>query len=74
VRHQLLSERRFFGEFFGLPELPPNEILPAESPPRCLRVLYERAPATYGPTADVTWQGADPTLATKAAGRGSGVK
>ena len=26
-------------------------------------------PATYGPTADVTWQGADPTLSVEAANR-----
>jgi len=26
-------------------------------------------PATYGPTADVSWQGADPTTTVEAAGR-----
>jgi uncharacterized damage-inducible protein DinB len=29
VKHQLLSERRFFGEFLGAPEPPPAEVLPA---------------------------------------------
>ncbi|MGH9468808.1 MAG: DinB family protein [Terriglobia bacterium] len=33
MKHQLLSERRFFGEFLGLPEPPPETILPAESSP-----------------------------------------
>ena len=27
-KHQLLSERRFFGEFLGAPEPPPAEVLP----------------------------------------------
>ena len=29
LKHQLLSERRFFGEFVGTPELPAAEVLPA---------------------------------------------
>ena len=29
LRHQLLSERRFFGEFLGTPEPAPDEVLPA---------------------------------------------
>lgn len=29
LKHQLLSERRFFGEFLGTPEPPPDQILPA---------------------------------------------
>jgi uncharacterized damage-inducible protein DinB len=29
-KHQLLSERRFFGEFVGTPEPPPGEVLPKE--------------------------------------------
>ncbi len=33
----------------------------------CLRLLEDRVPATYGPTADVTWRGADPTLTLDAA-------
>jgi len=37
----------------------------------CLRLLEDRVPATYGPTADVTWSGADPTRAVDAAGRRS---
>ncbi len=40
----------------------------------CLRLLEDRVPATYGPTADVTWQGADPTRTTEAAARGSAPK
>jgi uncharacterized damage-inducible protein DinB len=35
----------------------------------CLRLLGARVPATYGPTADVTWSGADPTTSLDAAGR-----
>jgi uncharacterized damage-inducible protein DinB len=34
-----------------------------------LRLLEDRVPATYGPTADVTWSGADPTRTVGAAGR-----
>ena len=29
LKHQLLSERRFFGEFVGSPEPPANQVLPA---------------------------------------------
>jgi len=127
--HQLLSERRFFGEFVGLDEPPPDTLLPeGERPavaayverlvalarPRlvplaegdaafwlaevpffdvrrqriwvfwrrvlhtahhraqvgvCLRMLEDRVPPTYGPTADVTWAGADPTTTLDAARR-----
>lgn len=28
LKHQLLSERRFFGEFMGAPEPPASEVLP----------------------------------------------
>jgi uncharacterized damage-inducible protein DinB len=35
----------------------------------CLRMLGARVPATYGPTADVTWSGADPTVTLDAARR-----
>jgi uncharacterized damage-inducible protein DinB len=35
----------------------------------CLRLLEDKVPATYGPTADVTWSGADPTVTLDAAGR-----
>jgi uncharacterized damage-inducible protein DinB len=35
----------------------------------CLRLLADRVPPTYGPTADVTWAGADPTRTTAAAER-----
>jgi uncharacterized damage-inducible protein DinB len=37
----------------------------------CLRLLEGRVPATYGPTADVTWAGADPTRTVEAAARKS---
>src|ERR1043165_2834145 len=33
MEHELLSERRFFGEFLGLPEVPANEVVPAERNP-----------------------------------------
>lgn len=34
-----------------------------------LRLLEDRVPPTYGPTADVTWPGADPTATLDAARR-----
>lgn len=126
-KHQLLSERRFFGEFLGLPEPPAAEVLPENQTqegyiqrmtqlalPRLnflaarnegwwlavvpffdvereriwifwrrvlhtahhrtqltvyLRLLEKRVPVTYGPTADVTWDGADPTKTVEAASR-----
>jgi uncharacterized damage-inducible protein DinB len=40
----------------------------------CLRLLEDLVPPTYGPTADVTWQGADPTRTTDAAARRSAAK
>jgi uncharacterized damage-inducible protein DinB len=119
-RHQLLSERRFFGEFLGSPEPDPPSILPVEQTPEAfalrlvalararlgflaaqtdawwmeprpffdverqriwilwrrvlhsahhrtqltvyLRLLDKKVVSTYGPTADVSWAGADPTL------------
>jgi len=130
MKHQLLSERRFFAEFLGLPEVAPEQILPRQlavakfsqrmlelASPRLefmadrdeewwrtlvpffdtrreriwifwrrvlhtahhrtqltvyLRLLGKPVPSTYGPTADVNWQGADPTTTVEAAGR-SGV-
>lgn len=121
MRHQILSERRFFAEFLGLPEPPAADALPAEDSvaaltarvaelarPRgtflaarpdswwiegvpffevqrerawifwrrvlhtahhrsqltvYLRLLEKPVVSTYGPTADVTWEGASPTLA-----------
>jgi uncharacterized damage-inducible protein DinB len=127
LKHQLLSERRFFGEFLCSPEPAPNQILPApltvqsatdrfvelalarldffagqpeswwlETVPFFeverqriwifwrrvlhtahhrtqltvfLRLLDRDVPSTYGPTADVTWSGADPTHSVAAAGR-----
>jgi uncharacterized damage-inducible protein DinB len=127
MQHQLLSERRFFGEFLSTPEPPPTEVLPVSQAPTAfaqrmwrlalprltflagqseawwlervwffdvereriwvfwrrvlhtahhrtqltvyLRLLERAVPATYGPTADVTWAGADPTHTVDAAGR-----
>src|ERR1044072_6398000 len=34
IEHELLSERRFFGEFLGLPEVPANEVLPQNRTPQ----------------------------------------
>jgi uncharacterized damage-inducible protein DinB len=128
LKHQVLSERRFFGEFLGAPEPPPATLLPdtitvAAATSRYvalararlpilaagteawwlepvaffdvqrsrvwvfwrrvlhtahhrtqlsvyLRLLNRPVPPTYGPTADVSWQGADPTRSPEAAGRG----
>lgn len=127
LRHQLLSERRFFGEFLGAPEPPANQTAPDPlAVGRCiarleelalprlayladrdeawwltpagffdvtrdriwifwrrllhtahhrtqlsvyLRLLGRPVPAIYGPTADVTWTGADPTVTVDAAAR-----
>lgn len=127
MKHQLLSERRFFAEFLGLPEVPAQQVLPQDAnvstysermlqlaEPRLahlansdaawwteqvrffdvtreriwvfwrrvlhtahhrtqltvyLRLLGKPVPSTYGPTADVTWQGADPTTNVDAAAR-----
>jgi uncharacterized damage-inducible protein DinB len=127
LKHQLFSERRFFGEFLGAPEPAPDQILPESRTPEdytrrmrqlalprlayfapkrgdwwmevvpffdvkrqriwifwrrvlhtahhrsqltvYLRLLGKKVPATYGPTADVTWEGADPTTTVDAAGR-----
>ena len=33
IEHELLSERRFFGEFLGLREVPAKEVLPADRTP-----------------------------------------
>jgi uncharacterized damage-inducible protein DinB len=126
-KHQLLSERRFFAEFLGVPELAGAMVLPPagavepyiknlivacetrldflafQSAPwwleqtnffdterqriwifwrrllhtahhrtqltTYLRQLGRRVPATYGPTADETWAGADPTNSVDAASR-----
>jgi len=127
IEHELLSERRFFGEFLGLPEVPANQVLPANRTPQSyasrmvdlsrsrlkflaiqnedwwlsvvpffdvereriwifwrrvlhtahhraqlgvyLRILNRRVPSVYGPTADVSWEGADPTRSVAAASR-----
>jgi uncharacterized damage-inducible protein DinB len=127
MKHQLLSERRFFGEFVGTPEPPPSDVLPATlevelcvermialAHPRLhffagqtakwwmehvsffgepreriwvfwrrvlhtahhrtqltvyLRMLNKPVPSVYGPTADETWAGADPTNSVEAAAR-----
>lgn len=127
MTHQLLSERRFFGEFLGSTEPPAGEVAPTEATvaahrrrlvdlarPRLaylasrderwwlersaffdvtreriwifwrrvlhtahhrtqltvyLRLLGKPLPPVYGPTADATWTGADPTTSAAAAGR-----
>jgi hypothetical protein len=128
MKHQLLSERRFFAEFIGLGGEPgPSSLLPQELTPAgfcrrdedlCrprlerlaakddvwwmevvpffdvrrqriwvfwrrilhtahhrtqlsvyLRLLGRKVPPSYGPTADVSWQGADPTRSVEASGR-----
>jgi uncharacterized damage-inducible protein DinB len=129
MRHQLLSERRFFSEFLGHNEPAAAQIVPSGEAPGPLadrlvqlarprlewlaglneeewlrqmpffdvqreriwifwrrvlhtahhrtqltvyaRLLNKPVPATYGPTADVTWSGADPTLTVDAAERGA---
>jgi uncharacterized damage-inducible protein DinB len=129
MKHQLLSERRFFAEFLGLPEPAAPDILPKQTTPEAynnrlvelalprlnfiankdqawwleqkpffdvvreriwifwrrvlhtahhrtqltvyLRLLGRPVPSTYGPTADVTWEGADPTRTVEAASRAS---
>jgi uncharacterized damage-inducible protein DinB len=127
MKHQLLSERRFFAEFLGVPEVAAEQVLPRAlavedlskrmlelALPRLaflaerdeewwrtvvpffdtrreriwifwrrvlhtahhrtqltvyLRLLGKPVPSTYGPTADVSWQGADPTTTVEAARR-----
>jgi uncharacterized damage-inducible protein DinB len=127
LKHQLLSERRFFGEFIGLPEPAPSNVLPSQLTVATavdrltqlvvarlpflaeqrrewwlvrvpffeverervwvfwrrvlhtahhrtqltvyLRMMDRSVPPTYGPTADVKWDGADPTNSVSAAGR-----
>lgn len=127
MKHQLLSERRFFAEFLGTPEPDAGAVLPAApsvhgyvsrfvelARPRLpvlagcaegwwlepvpffdvvrertwvfwrrvlhtahhraqlgtyLRVMGRTVPPVYGPTADVTWSGADPTVTVDAAAR-----
>ena len=127
MKHQLLSERRFFGEFVGTPEPPASEVLPLSlQPDACidrlvslaqprlwffagqtaewwtepvaffgspreriwvfwrrvlhtchhrtqlamyLRIMGKPVPSVYGPTADESWEGADPTTSLEAAGR-----
>jgi uncharacterized damage-inducible protein DinB len=126
LKHQLLSERRFFGEFLGSPEPEAAAVLPSEISPEAfaarlvelswprieflerqpegwwlekrrffdvererlwillrrilhsahhrtqltvyLRLLDRKVISVYGPTADVTWSGADPTLTVESAG------
>ena len=128
MQHQLLSERRFLGEFLGSVEPAATDVLPASRTVEALvgryvglsverlswlasvgseqwlekrlffgeereriwifwrrvlhtahhrtqltvylRILNRAVPSTYGPTADVTWDGADPTTTVEAAGRG----
>lgn len=127
LKHELLSGRRFFGEFLGAPEPPAGEIVPEpRTVDACvarletlaaarlpflakqdepwwlavvpffdverqrawifwrrvlhsahhrtqltvyLRMMDRPVPSIYGPTADVTWSGADPTRSVDAASR-----
>jgi uncharacterized damage-inducible protein DinB len=127
LKHELLSGRRFFGEFLGLPEPDPAAVVPNpftiggsvahladhararlaylahagrtwwETPVSFfdvertrvwvfwrrvlhsahhraqltvyLRLLERTVPPIYGPTADATWSGADPTNSVEAARR-----
>lgn len=127
LKHQLLSERRFFAQFLGTPEIPADQVLPRQFDPAnailrftelarerlnffanqtdawwlevvpffdvsreriwifwrrvlhtahhrtqlsvYLRLLDRAVPPTYGPTADATWEGADPTHSVEAASR-----
>jgi len=126
-KHQLLSERRFFGEFLSFPEPAAGELMPPAATVDAyitrvselararlallasrdqawwlervpffdvereriwifwrrvlhtahhrtqltvyLRLLGKPVPAVYGPTADVSWTGADPTNTVAAASR-----
>jgi uncharacterized damage-inducible protein DinB len=127
LKHELLSARRFFGEFLGVSEPAPDAVLPSERTVEAyvlrlgervrdrlasladrdeawwltrvpffdvgrervwivwrrilhsahhrtqltvyLRLLDRPVPPVYGPTADVSWTGADPTRSVEAAGR-----
>ena len=127
MQHELLSQRRFFGEFLGLPEVPAHEVLPQNRTPLAFaarmvelsrprldflakqdedwwltvvpffdvereriwilwrrirhtahhraqlgvyrRMLNKKVPSIYGPTADVRWEGSDPTSSVAAASR-----
>ncbi|MDE3137746.1 MAG: hypothetical protein KGL59_14300 [Acidobacteriota bacterium] len=127
IKHELLSQRRFFGEFLGAPEPAAENVLPVSHTPQSysdrlrelalprlaylaerdekwwleraqffdvsreriwifwrrllhtahhraelvvyLRLAGRRVPPVYGPTADFSWQGADPTTSAEAAGR-----
>lgn len=120
MKHQLLSERRFFADFLGLPEPPAAQVLPSTgfaarlvelARPRLdflsrqpeswwlgtarffdvdrqriwifwrrvlhtahhrtqltvyLRLLDKPVIPIYGPTADISWEGATPTLSPSA--------
>lgn len=128
LKHELLSLRRFFGGFLGVPELEAEQVLPAQPTPSAyiqrlmemagprlaflasqdeawwttevpffdvhrervwifwrrilhsahhrtqlciyLRMLGKPMPAIYGPTADESWSGAEPTNSVEAAKRG----
>jgi uncharacterized damage-inducible protein DinB len=127
IRHQMLSERRFFAEFLWLPEPDPSQLVPADPTVDALleklaglavrrlgdlalkneswwlqnvrffdverqriwifwrrilhtahhrtqltvylRMLNKPVPPIYGPTADATWVGADPTRTEDSARR-----
>lgn len=64
LAHQLLSERRWV---FWRPVL--HTAHHRAQIGVYLRMLENRVPPTYGPTADATWAGADPTTTLDAASR-----
>jgi uncharacterized damage-inducible protein DinB len=58
LKHQLLSERRFFGEFLGSPEPPPSEVLPTEQSPKAFAERMHRfalARLPFLATRDQAW-------------------
>ena len=55
MKHELLSGRRFFGEFLGLPEPLASEVLPQENTPANIR----RSHASPGPAAIGVFGGAN---------------
>src|SRR5262249_31818168 len=58
IQHELLSERRFFGEFLGLPELPADQVLPQNRTPRSYAarmVEFSRARLKFLAQQDERW-------------------
>jgi uncharacterized damage-inducible protein DinB len=58
IEHELLSERRFFGEFLGLPEPPAKEVLPETRTPSAYAkrmIESSRARLNYLAARDEQW-------------------